>query len=104
MKKNLFILILMCSAQIVFAQEKLTLQQAIETGLKNNYSIIIAKNESEIAKNSATLGNAGALPQVNLSLAQNNSINDTKQKYSTGADVSKTGATSNSLNAIAALD
>jgi outer membrane protein len=89
---------------MLFAQEKLTLQQAIETGLKNNYSIIIAKNASEMAKNNATLGNAGALPQINLGLTQNNSITDTKQKYSTGSEVNKTGATSNSINAIAALD
>ena len=104
MKKLFFVFILVCFIKSVFAQEKLTLQQAIEIGLKNNYSIVIAKNESEIAKNNATLGNAGALPQLNLSLTQNNSINDTKQKYSNGAEVNKTGATSNSINAIAALD
>ncbi|HKR05392.1 MAG TPA: TolC family protein [Bacteroidia bacterium] len=104
MKKFLFIIILICVVQTLFAQEKLTLQQAIETGLKNNYSIIIAKNESEMAKNNATLGNAGMLPQINLGLTQNNSVTDTKQKYSTGSEVNRTGATSNSLNAYAALD
>jgi len=87
----------------LFAQEKLSLQQAIEIGLKNNYSIIISKNDLEISKNNVTLGNAGALPQLNLSLTQNNSVNDTKQKYASGAEVNRTGATSSSLNAAAEL-
>src|SRR5437879_1673227 len=88
----------------VSAQEKLTLQQAIEIGLNNNYSIIIAKNESQIANNNVTLGNAGFLPEVNLNLIQNNSLNNTNQKYSTGNEVNKTNAATHSLTAAAALD
>src|SRR2546423_137537 len=103
MRKVFFTLFIIFCYQNLFAQEKLSLQQAIETGLKNNYSILITKNESGQAKNNATLGNAGALPQINLSLTQNNSVTDTKQKYSSGSEVNKTGATSNSINADAAL-
>ncbi|MEO5569558.1 MAG: TolC family protein, partial [Bacteroidia bacterium] len=99
MKKNLLVLILISIAQIVFAQENLSLQQAIEIGLKNNYSIIISKNDLDISKNNVSWGNAGALPQLDLSLTQNNSVNDIKQKYSGGAEANKTGATANSLNA-----
>lgn len=88
----------------VFAQENLSLQQAIEIGLKNNYSIILSKNDLDISKNNVSLGNAGALPQLNLNLIQNNNINDTKQKYSNGQEVNRTGATANSLNGTAVID
>jgi outer membrane protein len=104
MKKFLFVIILLCGVQIVFAQEKLSLQQAIEIGLKNNYSIIISKNDLDISKNNVSWGNAGALPALDLSLTQNNSIIDSKQKYSDGAEVNKTGATANSLDANALLN
>lgn len=103
MRSFLFTPVLFLFVHGVLAQEKLSLQQAIETGLKNNYSIVIAKNESEIGKNNSTAGNAGMLPQVNLSLIQNNSVTDTKQKYSTGNEVDRTGAVSHSLNGAAEL-
>ena len=37
------------------------MQQAIATGLKNNFAVLIAKNDAEIARNNNSLGNAGFL-------------------------------------------
>ena len=45
----------------------LSLEEAITIGLKNNYSIQIAGNDSKIATNNNTLGNAGFLPSLNIS-------------------------------------
>ena len=81
-RKRLLVVLLLFLKVNLFAQEKLSLQQAIETGLKNNYSILISKNDLEISKNIVSIGNAGALPQLNLSFSQTNSVNDIKQKYS----------------------
>ncbi len=103
MKRVFLLIVFIVCFQFAFAQEKLSLQQAIEIGLKNNYSIIIAKNDFEISKNNFSLGNTGMLPRLDLSLSQNNSVNDTKQKYSSGSEVNRTGATSSSLNANAGL-
>lgn len=86
------------------AQETLSLSQAITEGLKNNYSIIIQKNESAKAKNNYSLGNAGMLPTLDASLVQNNTITDTRQEYATGSVVDRTGATSSSLSAAADLN
>jgi outer membrane protein len=70
---------------ILFAQEILTLSDAIRIGLENNYSIIIRKNDARIAANNNTPGNAGFLPEVNLSATQNFTFTDTKQEtFSTG--------------------
>ena len=44
----------------------LNLEEAIALGLKNNFSIQIANNDTKIAVNNNTLGNAGFLPTVGL--------------------------------------
>src|ERR1700741_1313367 len=81
------------------AQQVLTLDDAIKTTLKANYDILISQNDAEIAQNNKSLGNAGALPQVNLVANDNfNYNNNTVQKLSTGQEISRSGAISNSLN------
>lgn len=86
------------------SQKVITLDNAIEIALKNNYSIQISKNENEIYKNNATAGNAGMLPQLNLNASGTFADNNTKQEFSTGVVVNKTGAISTGLNAGAALN
>lgn len=56
------------------AQEPLSLARAIELGLQNNFDVQIQKLEIDIAAGNNTWGVAGALPFVNLSANQNNSI------------------------------
>jgi outer membrane protein len=80
------------------AQEKLSLQQAVTIALQNNYSIRIAKNDSLIAVNNATLGNAGFFPLVYLGAGYNFADNETHQQYSSGLEVDKTGVKSSGLN------
>ncbi len=55
----------------------LTLKDAVEIALKNNYNIKLAKNDSTITKNNVTRGNAGFLPVVNGNLTSTNSIQNT---------------------------
>jgi outer membrane protein len=81
------------------AQEKLSLSDALALALKNNYSILIARNEEEIAKNDYTPGNAGMLPSVIATASGATNTNNTKQNYSTGLEVDKSGVNSNNLNA-----
>jgi outer membrane protein len=47
--------------------QELTLEQAITIALQNNHNIQIQKNQIEIAKNQATIGNADLLPKVDIS-------------------------------------
>src|SRR5689334_4925865 len=74
---------------IAQAQEKLSLQDALGMALKNNYSILISKNDATIAKNDNTTGNAGMLPSVaaggNISQTKNNLT----QNYTDGRVVDK---------------
>ena len=50
--------------ELCFSQEMLTLEDAVSIALKNNFSISIARNESKIAENNSTPGNAGLLPTL----------------------------------------
>ncbi len=57
-----------------FGQEMLSLQQAIEIGLKNNYQIQIAERNLEIAQNSNDWSIAGRYPNINVTLNWNNNF------------------------------
>lgn len=81
-----------------FSQAVLELREALKTGLANNYSIRLQKNEETIAGNNNTLGNAGFLPSVSLSANQNNTINTTHQEQFSGTLRDVDNAKNNSLN------
>jgi outer membrane protein TolC len=62
----------------------LTLKDAVEIALKNNYNIKLSQNNSTIASNNVTLGNAGVLPVVTGDFNDNNSRQTTKQTRNDG--------------------
>lgn len=74
MMRSFLIGIILFSTFSVHAQDSLSLEEAIETALYNNYSIQIARNDLKIADNNVTRGNAGFLPTVDLTASQNNTV------------------------------
>jgi outer membrane protein len=70
----------------------LTLKDAVEIALKNNYNIKLAQNNNSISKNNVTPGNAGILPVVTGDISTNNSKQTITQTRSDG--------TVNNLNGI----
>jgi outer membrane protein len=62
----------------------LTLKEAVEIALKNNYNIKLSQNNKTISANNVTLGNAGVLPKLNGNFASTNSRLTTKQTRSDG--------------------
>ncbi|MGQ7852837.1 TolC family protein [Pedobacter sp. WC2501] len=102
MSKKLKILILLLSLSLSgFAQEQLSLQEAITIALQNNYDIKISKNQIDITKNNTNIGNAGMLPNLTGSYTNGGSIQNTRQTPATGPDRVITGAksTNNSYGA-----
>ncbi|TCD27278.1 TolC family protein [Pedobacter psychrodurus] len=102
MSKKLKIFILLLSLSLTgFAQEQLSLQEAITIALQNNYDIKISKNQVDMAKNNANIGNAGMLPNLSGSYTNGGSIQNTRQTPATGPDRVITGAksTNNSYGA-----
>jgi len=96
MKNTILTLLLLVSS--AWAQEALTLEDAIRLGLKNNYDIRIARNDAKVSQNNKGLGIAGFLPTVdatgNYNLAdydEDSNSSSSLDKFDTknlGADVS----------------
>lgn len=93
MKKVLFALAVFISG-LANAQDLLTLQTAINTALKNNYDIQLAKNNVEINNILNNYGVAGGLPFVSGSATDVEQLSSLNQKFSTG-DSSRTVKASN---------
>jgi outer membrane protein len=98
----IFCFLLTCTS--AFSQQVFTLENAIDRALSKNFSIRIARNESEIKNNDASAGNAGMLPQVDANGAYVSSTNSTKQEYSNGTEVNKDGARQTVTSAGVTLD
>ena len=79
------------------SQSQLSIEQAIDIGLKNNYDLSIVRNNSAISANNSTPGNAGMLPKVDLQASVGLSDNATKQEFSSGLKVDKAGVQSNNI-------
>jgi len=103
MKRFYFLFFIFIIPVLTIAQDTLSLSNAIETALKNNYSVIIVRNEEEAVKNNNTIGNAGFLPSVDLYGRASVADNNTKQKYSSGSEVNTSGARTEAMNAYAQL-
>ena len=73
-----FLLAAWCA--VVNAQPLLTADEAVSIALKNNYDIMVAHNDAEIAKVNNTLGNAGMLPTITVTGSDNYSLNSGYEK------------------------
>ncbi|MEY2792075.1 MAG: hypothetical protein RJA76_67 [Bacteroidota bacterium] len=84
------------SANFLNAQS-LSLEDAIQIGLQNHYSIKIAKKREEQSKNDNTLGNAGFLPTITGNANKNYTISGIDQSFFGGlrAPLVQSGVESN---------
>lgn len=96
---SLFFLVLFLNNSFAQNSDTLTVGDAIEIALKNNYSIIISRADVEISKNNASLGNAGMLPQVDFNSSTSLASYDTKQRLSDNTETYKKGAPSSLIAA-----
>lgn len=87
-----------------FSQEVLTLEEAIRVGLENNFDIKVASNQVQISTNNVTLGNAGALPSLDLLASKNYAIEDRNIELLDGTSVQREGAKSENFNSSAQLN
>ena len=92
--KYIFIFLGVVSIGIAQAQENLSLSDAIKRGLERNYDILIESKNVEVAGNNNNWGEAGRYPTVNLTLNQNNNLQD---NVKTAFPTSTQGKTSSQL-------
>jgi outer membrane protein len=100
-KASSLYLVIMLMALGVQAQQLapiLSLKQAVEIALKNNFNIRLAQNNVSISSNNVTLGNAGMLPQVTGSISQANSAQNITQTKSDGSVANLNGVQNSTFN------
>lgn len=83
MRSKVILLFLAINIAGTFAQT-LTLEDALHTALKNNYGILVSKNDSAINRANNTPGNAGMLPVIQFTGSGSVGQNNIYQKLSTG--------------------
>lgn len=98
--QKFFTSILICCFVIpVISQDTLSLEEAIDIALGQNYNILLSLNEKEIAHASNTWYAAGKLPSATLNGSSNNSLTNLHQKLSNGTVIEKNGVRNSTLNA-----
>jgi len=103
MNKLISILLLFSFVQLN-SQDSINLQNLIAKTLEANYQIKIIKNQQEISENMNTIGNAGMLPNVNLSSSANMEISSSEANYFNGTNRVGNNAQSSNFQAMAELN
>lgn len=105
MRKGVLILLLIIVfVPALFAQRVITADNAVAIALKNNFDILVSRNDANIAKMNNTPGNAGMLPTVAVNGSDNYSINNSHIKQSTGTEINSSNARTNAINTGLALN
>ncbi|MBL7815879.1 MAG: TolC family protein [Saprospiraceae bacterium] len=98
MKKLSLIFALSIPLSIMAQLPILSLEEAVNVAIRNNFGIKIGQNDALVARNNVTKGNAGFLPSLNLTLTESPSLGLLNQKLANGTEQKRTNI-SNNLNA-----
>jgi outer membrane protein TolC len=95
---SLVAVLLAIAPNSIRAQELLSLEEAIQIGLENNYAIQLSKQNVAISEIENSIGNAGFLPEVSADGNYDRSRENTTLSFADGTDVNRDGAISSNLN------
>jgi outer membrane protein len=98
---NKFLYIFVFAFASGFAQETMSVEEAVKIALEKNYNVVIAKNQKEISKAQNNIGAAGMSPSVSLNASYNFANVNSHQEFTGGTTQDRTGAASNNLAASA---
>lgn len=99
MKKLVILITLLASILTLQAQEELSIEDAVASGLENNLSIRISRKNSEIGANNYDRSIGGLLPVVSVSASKNFTKSNVEQQFVGDAEPRQIdGAKSNTLD------
>ncbi|GAA0528038.1 TolC family protein [Chitinophaga japonensis] len=102
--RSIFIFILSLLAIKGHTQQVLTLEQAIDLALKNNYDIRLARNDADVAANDYAYANFAFAPRLNGTAGRTWSHQATKQEFANGNKRDTSGIKSNNYTANISLN
>ena len=83
----------------IYAQDTLSLSEAVSVALGNSLSLQLVNNNLDIAEINNNYGVAGGLPVVTANVQNNEQITSVNQKLNTGVVIKRRNATANIINA-----
>lgn len=96
--KKIAVLFFLTTGMTGFAQQKMSLTDAINTALQNSYDIKLAKNNIEISTINNYVGVAGGLPVISATGNDNEQVTSINQKFADPArDTKRDNVSSNNL-------
>lgn len=96
--KKIAVLFFLTTGITGFAQQKMSLTDAINTALQNSYDIKLAKNSIEISTINNYIGVAGGLPVISATGNDNEQVTSINQKFTDPArDTKRDNVSSNNL-------
>jgi outer membrane protein TolC len=93
----------LCFVKMANAQQMLSLEDAIAAALKNNYDILLTRNDSISYALDRSYAYGAFLPRLNATATRTFNTNAQKQELSNGTKRDTTGIRSNNLNAAVTL-
>jgi outer membrane protein len=105
MRKGVYILLLIFGlVPDLFAQQLITADEAVAIAVKNNFDVLISRNDAELAKLNNTAGNAGMLPSVTVNGSDKYTLNNSYIRQSQDIDINYSNAGTNAINAVLLLN
>jgi outer membrane protein TolC len=103
MQKSISLIFILClvvlASTSTHAQKTLSLNEAIQTALKNSYDIQLVENNLAIAKNNNNIGVAGGLPNITNTTNNNNTLTTINQTFpDANRNTSRNGVDGSTLN------
>ena len=103
MQKSISLFFILCfvvlASTSTHAQKILSLNEAIQTALKNSYDIQLVENNLAIAKNNNNIGVAGGLPTITNTTTNNNTLTTINQTFpDANRNTSRNGVDGSTLN------
>lgn len=99
MRRTCLSILLLFIAISSSAQRILSLEEAIASALKNNYDILLSRNDSLVAALDYSYRNAVFFPRLNASAGYNRNNNNQKQTLADGTKREQNNIRSNNINA-----
>ncbi|RYZ62311.1 MAG: TolC family protein, partial [Chitinophagaceae bacterium] len=97
-KGALFVTVFLGLTGNVWAQDSLTVEEAVGYALRNNYDILLARQDSAVAAINYEYRNAAFLPRINATGTYLLSNNNQKQTLADGSDRVRNGIRQNALS------